>query len=134
MKALLIAEKPSLMKEINDVYGHLSGDLAIRTVASVLKSGLPEDWIVSRYGGDEFFVGGRLRGTDIDLESLRSTLENRLAREVKKRKLEFPLTISIGNARMQPGDTMEMEHYLEMADEDMYYVKQAHHKTIESQQ
>jgi len=122
------------MKEINDVYGHLSGDLAIRTVASVLKSGLPEDWIVSRYGGDEFFVGGRLRGTDIDLESLRSTLENRLAREVKKRKLEFPLTISIGNARMQPGDTMEMEHYLEMADEDMYYVKQAHHKTIESQQ
>lgn len=122
------------MKIINDVYGHSSGDLALRTVASVLKSGLPEDWIVSRYGGDEFFVGGRLHGSEADLEKLRSSLENRLAREMKKRELEFPLSISIGTARMNPEDTVEITEYLQMADDDMYEIKQAHHKKMENKQ
>ncbi len=120
------------MKDINDVHGHSAGDLALRTVASVLKAGLPEDWIVSRYGGDEFFVGGRLNGTDVDVDRVRSSLEGRLKREVKKRQIAFPLTISIGVARMQPEDTMELVSYLQLADEDMYEIKQAHHKKIES--
>lgn len=122
------------MKTINDVYGHSNGDLALRTVASVLKSGLPDDWIVSRFGGDEFFVGGRLHGQEVDLEKLRTNLEGRLAREAKKRELEFPLTISIGTARMKPEDTVEIMQYLEMADDDMYEIKQAHHKKIAEQQ
>lgn len=119
------------MKTINDVYGHSSGDLALRTVASVLKSGLPEDWIVSRYGGDEFFVCGRLHGQEVDVETLRRTLESRLAKEVKKRDIAFPLTISIGTARMMPEDTVEIAAYLQMADDDMYDIKQAHHKMLE---
>ena len=119
------------MKVINDEYGHANGDLALRTVASVLKAGLPEDWIVSRYGGDEFFVSGRLNGPEIDVEKLRGTLESRLAKEVKKRKIEFPLTISIGTAGMLPEDTVEIAEYLQMADEDMYDIKQAHHKQFE---
>ena len=116
------------MKDINDIYGHSSGDLALRTVASVLKSGLPEDWIVSRYGGDEFFVGGRLKGAEADLDNLRSTLEERLEKEVKKRELIFPLTISIGSARMHSEDTIAIEKYLQLADENMYEIKQMHHK------
>ncbi len=122
------------MKVINDVYGHANGDLALRTVASVLKSGLPEDWIVSRYGGDEFFVGGRLQGSEADLQKLRNSLESRLAREVKKRELEFPLSISIGTARMMPEDTIEIIEYLQIADDDMYEIKQAHHKKMENKQ
>ena len=122
------------MKVINDVYGHANGDLALRTVASVLKSGLPEDWIVSRYGGDEFFVGGRLHGPEIDLDKLRNSLESRLAKEVKKRELEFPLGISIGTARMEREDTITITEYLQMADDDMYEIKQAHHKKLENKQ
>lgn len=121
------------MKTINDVYGHSSGDMALRTVASVLKSGLPDDWIVSRFGGDEFFVGGRLQNSEIDVAKLRSSLESRLAREVKKRELEFPLTISIGCTQMNPGDTIQIVDYLQKADDDMYEIKQAHHKLIAAQ-
>ncbi len=120
------------MKLINDEYGHANGDLALRTVASVLKAGLPEDWMVSRFGGDEFFVSGRLQGDEIDADKMRSLLENRLAREVKRREIEFPLTVSIGSARMTPTDTVEIAEYLQMADEDMYEIKQAHHKKRES--
>ncbi|MDD5899675.1 MAG: GGDEF domain-containing protein [Lachnospiraceae bacterium] len=119
------------MKDINDKYGHSSGDLALRTVASILKSGLPDDWIVSRYGGDEFFVGGRLQEQEPDMQKIRTSLECRLAKEVEKREIVFPLSISIGIARMNATDTVAIEQYLKMADEDMYEIKQAHHKKIE---
>jgi diguanylate cyclase (GGDEF)-like protein len=46
------------MKVINDKYGHLQGDLAICTVAKVIKQVLKKNWIVVRYGGDEFLMVG----------------------------------------------------------------------------
>ena len=122
------------MKIINDKYGHANGDLALRTVASVLRLGLPEDWIVSRYGGDEFFVGGRISEEEMDADKLRSSLEAHLEREVKKRKIEIPLTVSIGIAKMAPEDTVNITEYLQIADEDMYDIKQAHHKLFEELQ
>lgn len=122
------------MKMINDKYGHANGDLALRTVAAVLKAGLPEDWIVSRFGGDEFFVGGRIHGSSLNFNMLRASLEANLEREKKKRGIEFPLTISIGCAQVNPEDTMEIEKYLQVADEDMYDIKEAHHQKIESQE
>ncbi len=43
-------------KEINDTYGHLKGDEAIRNFGQFLKENLRKDDIVIRYGGDEFVV------------------------------------------------------------------------------
>ena len=119
------------MKWINDIHGHANGDLALRTVAAVLKSGLPEDFIVSRFGGDEFFVGGRLRGPNMNLKELRESLENNLLTEIKKRGIDFPLTISIGSVVISPEKELDIEKYLQLADEDMYEIKSAHHKQME---
>lgn len=118
------------MKLINDQYGHANGDLALRTVSAVLKSVLPEDWIVSRFGGDEFFVGGRLRKPDVDLDWLRESMEKGLAQEVKKRGIAFRLTISVGSVLVKPEEDYDIEKYLQMADEAMYEIKNAHHKEI----
>jgi diguanylate cyclase len=41
-------------KEINDTYGHQTGDAVLRTIAERLKHTTREDDTVSRYGGDEF--------------------------------------------------------------------------------
>lgn len=43
-------------KSINDTYGHLAGDNAIKFVANNLKSTIDNKNIVARYGGDEFFL------------------------------------------------------------------------------
>ncbi|SDG02366.1 GGDEF domain-containing protein [Terriglobus roseus] len=44
-------------KEINDNMGHAAGDAALRAVAGVLQSMLrPTDDVITRHGGDEFFV------------------------------------------------------------------------------
>ena len=116
------------MKNINDHYGHAQGDLALRTVASVLKSELPKEWIVSRFGGDEFFVGGKVVLDDVDLDEIRAGIEKRLADEVERRNIVFPLTVSVGCVKVQPDETLSMERLLQKADEKMYDEKEFHHK------
>ncbi|MEO7221256.1 MAG: diguanylate cyclase [Devosia sp.] len=43
-------------KEVNDLYGHQSGDKVIRTLAHTLTAGLRRIDVVGRYGGEEFGV------------------------------------------------------------------------------
>jgi diguanylate cyclase (GGDEF)-like protein len=43
-------------KEVNDRYGHQTGDQALRSVGEVLRTAVRETDVVGRYGGDEFMV------------------------------------------------------------------------------
>ncbi|HXO26863.1 MAG TPA: GGDEF domain-containing protein [Thermoanaerobaculia bacterium] len=44
------------LKEINDREGHVAGDLAIRRVATAIRSAIRADDLLFRWGGDEFLV------------------------------------------------------------------------------
>lgn len=118
------------MKTINDQYGHASGDLALRVVATVLKSQMPSDWIISRFGGDEFFIGGRLT-EDMDLDALSDSVARKLAQEVERRQIAFHLSLSIGYAKLDPGQKLDLEERLRQADQLMYKVKNRHHMEID---
>ncbi|MEM6456275.1 MAG: diguanylate cyclase [Acidobacteriota bacterium] len=64
-------------KSINDTYGHLNGDRALRTVAEVLQAALRTTDVVGRYGGEEFvliFPETELDGAAGVAERLRATL------------------------------------------------------------
>ena len=43
-------------KEVNDVYGHAAGDVALRIFSKVLRACLRPGDLVARYGGEEFVV------------------------------------------------------------------------------
>ncbi len=45
-------------KQLNDNYGYDIGDAALRIVGSLLVKELPDDWVVARFGGDEFVALG----------------------------------------------------------------------------
>jgi diguanylate cyclase (GGDEF)-like protein len=44
------------LKEINDRYGHLTGDRVICDISGMLKSSIRESDVLARYGGDEFII------------------------------------------------------------------------------
>ena len=43
-------------KQINDTYGHLTGDFILSSAGKILKKNLRNADICSRYGGDEFII------------------------------------------------------------------------------
>lgn len=66
------------LKKINDTYGHNFGDLAIKTIANVLKSNARSVDVPARIGGEEFNVllpGISSEGALIAAERIRKSIE-----------------------------------------------------------
>ena len=111
-------------KSINDTYGHLFGDQAIITVASVIKSiASQNDGLTFRYGGEEFVV----LFENISLDDAVIIME-RMRIHIK----ETPIThngvtvyanVSIGVAGY-PETTSNLSSLIDRADKAMYYSKQ----------
>lgn len=108
-------------KEINDTYGHESGDIVLRTVAQTLQSGLRTFNIVSRWGGEEFLVLV-VNITEAQLsaigERLRLLIQNS---RVFINKASVQITISLGATLARKDDTIES--LLQRADQLMYQSK-----------
>ncbi len=116
------------MKIINDQFGHVSGDMALKIVVEVLQKELPYSFQIARFGGDEFFIGGKLTRQNRDIDKLIDKIDDAIARELSERKLQFPLTVSIGYAKCVPKSVVDIEKALVLADSDMYERKKLHHK------
>lgn len=118
------------MKDINDNHGHACGDLALKTVVDVIKGEMPEGWIISRFGGDEFLLGGRVLDENLDISEFIQRCENKLEKEVKARGIPFNISVSMGGVKIKPEDDMSIEQFLQKADHFMYDEKQCHHRML----
>jgi diguanylate cyclase (GGDEF)-like protein len=105
------------MKQINDAYGHHSGDDALAAVAAALSRGA----IVGRYGGDEFLavLEGATRET---VDAYRDTLLAALEIWSASRDDGLSLSVSIGFA-FAPGDGRSAGELIKAADRRMYEIK-----------
>lgn len=114
------------MKTINDKFGHLQGDLAVKTVAEAISFSIPSGYIAVRYGGDEFVIIGTAR-EDIDVcQKINETL----AQRVVKMTLPYNLTVSLGSKIFVSTEKSTMEEAIKEVDEVMYINKTAYHKTL----
>ena len=111
------------MKHINDNFGHLHGDLAIRTVASSLLKEMPQGWVGIRYGGDEFISVGECKDEKIVLDYI-ERLNETLRKVVDSMNLPYPLTISCGYILTDPETSHTLVEYINQADSIMYIHKQ----------
>lgn len=105
-------------KRLNDRHGHLQGDLALRATAEVLRKTMRKSDTVCRYGGEEFLVV--LPNTNAEDSAI---LAARLftAVEERGREMGLPVTVSIGQASIRPGDSAES--LLQRADKALYASK-----------
>lgn len=107
------------LKQINDKYGHAYGDLAIKTVANVLKKNARSIDTAARMGGEEFNVilpGVDSNGAMIAAERIRKALESEQLDTIGH------ITASIGVATfLEHSDNIE--DILELTDQAMYQSK-----------
>lgn len=111
-------------KDINDAYGHPTGDEALCGVAEVLREHIRKGDLASRIGGDEFAVVLMETG-----KAGASVVANNLGRSLRERVFTAPdgkrfhLTVSIGMATF-PGDAQNETDLMAGADLAMYKAKE----------
>jgi diguanylate cyclase (GGDEF)-like protein len=110
-------------KRINDTYGHLQGDKALRLIADSMRlscKGITKGTILARYGGDEFVILTALSGEDEGMD-LKQRIVSNLAEIAAREKLPFELTVSVGMAYAEKSESLK--ELMEKADEAMYLEK-----------
>lgn len=108
-------------KTINDRFGHVAGDKALRVIGRTLEQRLRETDFIARYGGEEFVV--LLVGTGADA-GFAVTDEMRQAVAgcgLHTRNRPITVTISCGLTELLPGDTVDSA--FERADAALYEAK-----------
>ncbi|MCL0062428.1 GGDEF domain-containing protein [Thermodesulfovibrionales bacterium] len=116
------------LKEINDTYGHIVGDKALKHIASLVKGSLRDGDSVGRYGGDEFLVilpNTPRNGALTMAERIHEKLRTKLFALTGK---DFVSTfLSIGVATY-PFDSINEKGLIEAADKEMYSAKRCSKK------
>lgn len=108
-------------KEVNDEYGHDTGDRVLAAVATALERGLRSGDLVARLGGEEFVAvapGLEASVAADTAERLRTSLPTWVAEQVGVR-----VTASIGVTMLQSGESPH--EVLARADQLMYRAKRA---------
>ena len=111
-------------KEINDTFGHHSGDIILKKIAHILKQELRSSDIIARFGGDEFVIlMPNTHKTDALLlsERLRTTIMNKT---IVIQDTNLQISVSGGVAGF-PVDSQEAKKLLIMADSALYRSKGA---------
>lgn len=90
-------------KNLNDTYGHLIGDKVLEELARVLRKTVRKYDIVSRFGGEEFFV----LFPNTNLQRARKASERiRKAVELDKFMKKYSVTMSGGVTQFKKGDSL----------------------------
>ncbi|CDC18033.1 MAG TPA: diguanylate cyclase [Candidatus Limenecus avicola] len=115
----LISLDLDYLKKINDTYGHFFGDLAIRTIADILKKNARSIDVPARLGGEEFSVllpGVDSSGAMIAAERIRAAIEAQELDTIGH------ITASVGVGTF-PEHSIKLDELLDMTDQAMYKSK-----------
>lgn len=109
-------------KSINDQYGHDKGDDIIKSLATILGSGIRKQDSVARWGGEEFlFLLPETNGTQAMqlAQNIRIKIEET---QYKQDDKTFSVTVSIGLHQIDPTDTISQA--ITKADSNLYKAKE----------
>lgn len=115
------------LKLTNDAFGHMTGDLILQKISSVLKKECRENDIISRIGGDEFII--LLPNTDAKNAEV---IIDRINTTIKNEKIDnVILSISVGFAIKQEKSESITEVFMK-AEDNMYRNKLVESNSVRS--
>ncbi|MDO8735728.1 MAG: diguanylate cyclase [Thermoleophilia bacterium] len=119
---LLIYADVDDFKKINDTFGHLEGDKALKDIADLLVATARESDMIARLGGDEFVI----LASGIDEQSsdiFRQRLSEKLAVHNNQPGRKYMLSVSIGQVIFSAEYLSNLNEMIMKADRKMYEEK-----------
>lgn len=111
------------LKEVNDVYGHETGDqLIVNTIEIIKKTIRSSDYIV-RFGGDEFLVVFKKSETK-EAKKVMQRIQEKLNKINQTGNYKYQMSISYGIESYNPEKQIELDELISRADDKMYQFKQ----------
>jgi len=110
-------------KQVNDVYGHLQGDVVLQKVAMQIQKELRSYDIAARYGGEEFVAvlpDASLEEAINVAERVRAAIE---ALRFNGDLARLTITISLGIAGFRLPECSNVDGFIKLADEALYRAK-----------
>lgn len=110
-------------KDINDRYGHTTGDLVLKAMGKQLKNRVRTIDVLGRLGGEEFLIG--FLGADLAIavrlaDDLRKIIES--AKFMSDQGERIPVTASFGVSQLQRGESLQ--DVIDRADAALYEAKE----------
>lgn len=110
------------LKMINDTFGHIEGDVLLRSVATIIRDSLAREDIICRYGGDEFLVA--LPGACMkDMSGIKARLEAAISNYNTHSLKSYAINVSIGFSECNVQSFRNIEELIQEADDRMYASK-----------
>jgi diguanylate cyclase (GGDEF)-like protein len=108
------------LKDINDIYGHNSGDYAIKAVAEVLASSVRDSKdIVCRFGGDEFIIVFKNCTEQFAAKAV-DRMYDKIDEVNRRGHVKFTISFSYGIVEIDGKKDRTLQHVIERMDQAMY--------------
>ena len=109
-------------KEINDNYGHITGDVCIKNLVNTVRGSIRDVDVLGRYGGDEF-IGVFFNSTPDDLQKRLDLIIQRFnSSPILVNHDKVFITFSYGISCF-PEDSRDINDLIKLADKKMYKYK-----------
>ncbi len=115
-KIMLVCVDIDRLGNINDIYGHSEGDVAIQTLATIIDDCLSEHEICAHLGSDEFVVAMHVAGEEEQIfESLIHAIVGRVENYNRVSEKEYSLDVNYSYTAVTLEPDMNMQAVLDSA-------------------
>jgi diguanylate cyclase (GGDEF)-like protein len=116
------------LKSINDSFGHLEGDCALKRTSAVLEETFRDSDVVARLGGDEFAVLA-IEAAGHSEPTIKTRLFERL-KSISAEQSRYEISLSIGVARFDARNVTSIGELMAKADQAMYEQKRRRSRPV----
>ncbi len=133
-KVALILLDIDYFKNVNDRYGHLIGDQILIEIAKTITTVVPIEFLVSRWGGEEFLIAGPMENM-IEALSMAELIRVNIAQKTfTSDQGKINITASLGVSLMTGDNSDVFEPYFKETDDSLYRAKEKGRNRVESSQ
>lgn len=106
------------LKTINDEFGHIEGDFAIKKAVHIIKNSLRKTDIITRYGGDEFLITLDIEKAK-DVERILERINRSFEKYNRYSNKKYELSVTFGHGTYSKSYET-LEKFISVIDNKMY--------------